>query len=100
MDIKAYIESGAIEAYVLGMADAQETSELEQLSLQYPEIRQAIEDFERNLENQALASAVMPSTEVKNKLLKTLDFEKEEKALLLISHIPTFCVAEYHRGVQ
>ena len=32
MDIKAYIESGIIESYVLGMADDQERAELEQLS--------------------------------------------------------------------
>jgi hypothetical protein len=46
VDIKAYIESGVIESYVLGMADAQEAAELEQLSRQYPEIRKAIDDFE------------------------------------------------------
>ncbi|MES2370959.1 MAG: anti-sigma factor [Bacteroidota bacterium] len=80
MDIKAYIESGVIESYVLGMADAQETAELEQLSRQYPEIRKAIDDFELNLEMQSLATAVMPSPEVKKQLLNKLDFAKEEKA--------------------
>lgn len=78
MDIKAYIESGVIESYVLGMADAQEAAELEQLSRQYPEIRKAIDEFELNLEKQALAGATMPSPEVKKQLLAKLDFEKEE----------------------
>lgn len=80
MDIKAYIESGVVESYVLGMADAQEAAELEQLSRQYPEIRKAIDDFELNLEKQSLAAAVVPSPEVKKQLLYTLDFAKEEKA--------------------
>lgn len=80
MDIKAYIESGVIESYVLGMADTQEVAELEQLSRQYPEIRKAIDDFELNLEKQSLAGAVMPSPEVKKQLLAKLDFEKEETA--------------------
>lgn len=79
MDIKAYIESGVIESYVLGMAEAQEAAELEQLSRQYPEIRKAIDEFELNLEKQALAGAVMPSHDVKKRLLATLDFEKEAK---------------------
>ena len=77
MDIKAYIESGVIESYVLGMADAQEAAELEQLSRQYPEIRKAIDEFELNLEKQSLATAVMPSPKVKQQLLATLDFEEE-----------------------
>ncbi|MEO8171879.1 MAG: anti-sigma factor [Sediminibacterium sp.] len=80
MDTKAYIESGVIESYVLGMADAQEAAELEQLSRQYPEIRKAIDEFELNLEMQSLASSVMPSPQVKKQLLATLDFAREEKA--------------------
>jgi anti-sigma-K factor RskA len=79
VDTKAYIESGVIESYVLGMADSQEAAELEQLSHQYPEIKAAIDAFERNLEQQALSAATKPSPEVKEYLLKTLDFEKEEK---------------------
>ncbi|NCI48492.1 anti-sigma factor [Sediminibacterium roseum] len=80
MDIKAYIESGVIESYVLGMADTQEAAELVRLSHQYPEIQAAIDAFERNLEEQALAAAVPPRADVKQALLKSLDFEKEEKA--------------------
>jgi anti-sigma-K factor RskA len=83
VDIKAYIESGVIESYVLGMADAQEAAELEQLSRQYPEIRKAIDEFELNLEKQSLAGAIMPSPEVKKKLLSALDFEKEEKVRVI-----------------
>jgi anti-sigma-K factor RskA len=83
VDIKAYIESGVIESYVLGMADTQEAAELEQLSRQYPEIRKAIDEFELNLEKQSLAGAVMPSPQVKQNLLSTLDFEKEDKGRLV-----------------
>ncbi len=79
MDIKAYIESGVIESYVLGMADTQEAAELEQLSSQYPEIREAIDLFEASLERQALSAAVTPASRVKEQLLATLDFEKESK---------------------
>jgi anti-sigma-K factor RskA len=84
VDIKAYIESGVIESYVLGMANSQEAAELEQLSRQYPEIRKTIDEFELNLEKQALASAVMPSPQVKQNLLASLDFEKEDKGRLVV----------------
>jgi anti-sigma-K factor RskA len=79
VDTKAYIESGVIESYVLGMADAQEAAELEQLSRQYPEIREAIDGFEIALEKQALAGAMPPPVHVKQQLLSTLEFEKEER---------------------
>ena len=83
MDIKAYIESGVIESYVLGIADSQEAAELEQLSRQYPEIREAIDAFELNLEMQALSAAVTPKPQVKEKLLKALDFEPEQKTRVI-----------------
>ena len=85
MDIKAYIESGAIESYVLGMADKQEAAELEQLSRQYPEIRKAIDEFELNLEKQSLATAVMPSPKVKQQLLASLDFAEESKETKVVA---------------
>lgn len=79
MDIKAYIESGVIESYVLGMADSQEAAELEQLSRQYPAIREAIDVFERSLEQQALRAAVTPSPTVKKALWKELGLEENEE---------------------
>lgn len=84
MDIKAYIESGVIESYVLGMADAQEAAELEQLSRQHPAIRQAIDEFEAALEQQALATAVVPASRVKEQLLAELDFDKKGKKAVVI----------------
>lgn len=78
MDIRAYIESGVIESYVLGMADSQEAAELEQLSREHPAIRKAMDDFERALEQQALAGATQPSPAVKEKLMATLNFRAEQ----------------------
>jgi anti-sigma-K factor RskA len=83
VDIKAYIESGVIESYVLGMADDQEAAELVQLSRQYPEIREAIDAFELALEKQAIANAIPPSADVKKQLLETLDFSSKEKTKIV-----------------
>ena len=82
MDIKAYIESGVIESYVLGMAEAQEAQELEQLSRQHPEIRKAIDVFEIALEQKALATAIAAPTHVKQQLFAVLadEFREEDSA--------------------
>ena len=79
MDIKAYIESGIIESYVLGMADDQERAELEQLSRQYPEIRAAIDAFELSLEQNAMANAMQPSAHVKANILAEIAEEFSDK---------------------
>lgn len=76
MDIRAYIESGAIESYVLGIADQQEAAEFEQLAAQYPEIRSAREAFEASLEQKALADAIAPPPEIEKALLEQLSFQK------------------------
>lgn len=85
MDIKAYIETGVIESYVLGMADKQEAAELEQMARQYPEVQQAIDAFEAALEQQALAAAVAPPAHVKEALFATLspEFKKDGKAAVV-----------------
>ncbi|GAC1437751.1 MAG: hypothetical protein NVSMB63_00030 [Sediminibacterium sp.] len=75
MNIKAYIESGVIESYVLGMADAQEAAELEQLSRLYPEIRKAMDDFEALLEKTAMADARPAPAGVKERLFASLSHE-------------------------
>ena len=78
MDIKAYIESGIIESYVLGLASPEEAGELETLSLQNPEIKQAIESFETLIEKQAFDNAVAPSPNLKDKIFSALSTEFEQ----------------------
>ncbi|MGC4058155.1 MAG: anti-sigma factor [Chitinophagaceae bacterium] len=55
MNIAEYIESGVIEAYVSGIASEAEVRELEQLMLQYPELKEAV------LECQAVMGAYAAS---------------------------------------
>lgn len=81
MDIKAYIESGIIESYVLGIADEQERAELEQLSGQYPEIRAAIDAFEVSLEQTAMATAIKPAAHSKANILAVLGEEFSDSAV-------------------
>ena len=79
MDTRAYIESGVIESYVLGMASEQEATELEQLSRQYPEIKAAMAAFEASLEQAAMANAVPVPEKVKQRVWDTLFDEPAAK---------------------
>ena len=72
MDTKAYIESGVIETYVMGLASPEEMTELEQLRTVYPEINQAIRLFEEQLERTTMAEAVTPPAIVKEQLRKKI----------------------------
>lgn len=75
MDVKAYIESGIIESYVLGMTSAAESAELEQLKRQYPAIQEAIDAFEASLEQSLLSDARQPVAHVKAAIMQTIELE-------------------------
>jgi len=75
VDIKAYIESGVIESYVLGLASAEEATELEMLCQQHADIKNAVAEFEMLIEKQAFKNAVAPPTGVKDKLMLMLENE-------------------------
>lgn len=75
MDVKAYIESGVIESYIMGIADEQEVSELMNLAAQYPEIKQALHEAEASLEAFSLANATPPPSAVKKAIFEQLSSE-------------------------
>ena len=60
MKIKDYIESGILEAYVLGSASEAEEQELLRLKTRYPQIQDALTELESDLERIALHMAVAP----------------------------------------
>jgi len=75
VNTQEYIQSGIIESYVLGMASTAEAAELEQLCLQYPEIKQALTDFEMALEANALTKSVTPPPHLKKQIFAALQSE-------------------------
>lgn len=60
MKINEYIESGVLEAYVLGSASEQETKELLYLKAKHPQISEALKDLETDIEYIAQKMAVTP----------------------------------------
>lgn len=82
MKINEYIESGILEAYVLGSASEAEANELLHLKAQHPEIEDALFKLESDLERIAehMAIAPPPNTWAKieggiNELVKKPQFE-------------------------
>lgn len=69
MDTQQYISSGMLELYVLGMTTQQETAEVQEMLLQYPEIRSELNAIEVSLEKYAFANAIEPGVQLKNKIL-------------------------------
>lgn len=60
MNIKEYIDSGILEAYVLGSASETEARELLNYKDQYPEVKQALFELELDMERIAEAMAIPP----------------------------------------
>lgn len=78
-EVKAYIESGILELYVLGQLDAQEQKEVEAMASKYPEVKQEIEAIELAMEQYALQNAIKPSVGLGDKIFEKIN-ESAEKA--------------------
>jgi Anti-sigma-K factor rskA len=84
-DIKAYISSGEIEAYVMGLTTAEETAAVEQMRLQYPEVDKAIADFELLLEKKIFenSTAKLPAS-FKETVKAGLDMNQDKKPAIVV----------------
>ncbi len=72
MNVKEYISSGIVESYVMGLVTDQERAEFEAYCVQYPEITQARDAFERSLESSLLEDAVPPPQFLREKIRENL----------------------------
>ncbi|RZK81296.1 MAG: hypothetical protein EOO92_05045 [Pedobacter sp.] len=60
MKIKDYIESGILEAYVMGSTSQAETQQLLEIKEKHPEVADALNDLELDLERIAQHMAIVP----------------------------------------
>jgi anti-sigma-K factor RskA len=77
VDVQAYIQSGIIESYVLGVASADEVAEVEKLRAEHPEVDKAIADFSDALEKQAFENAIVPPVDLKSKIMSAIGQDEE-----------------------
>lgn len=71
-DIKAYIESGILELYVLGNLNAEEKLQVEGIVSKYPEVKAELAEIERALEAYALENAIEPPVPLRDKVLNSI----------------------------
>jgi len=90
MDIKNYMRSGVIEMYVMGLCSPLEKEELELLSDQYPELKIAILQFEKDLENNLLGSGTEePGKASDERILQSLqDLQTSTPVIAISSNQP------------
>ncbi|TDG35173.1 anti-sigma factor [Pedobacter changchengzhani] len=77
-NIKAYIESGVLELYVLGDLSPEESAQVEQMASQHPEVKQEIVAIEKAMEQYAVQNPVEPSAEVETKLFEKLGLKVDD----------------------
>ncbi len=79
MDIQAYIESGILEAYVLGTATDKERREVECMSSIHEEIAQELQSLASTVEKYHQASAVAPPPSLKDAIFAEIEEEEAEE---------------------
>ena len=78
-NLKAYIESGVLELYVLGNLSPDEALQVEEMAAQNPEVKAELTAIELAMEEYAMQNAVEPSADVEAKLFEKLGFKAEEE---------------------
>ena len=73
-DIGAYIESGILELYVMGMITEEERNEVEMLAAQNESVRREIEEISQTLEKLAREHSADPHPTVKPLFLASINF--------------------------
>ena len=68
LNIELYIQSGIVESYVLGLASPAEVAEFEQLLPHFPELKDAMSDFEYQLELFAIDHEIPPPPGIRERI--------------------------------
>ncbi|TND09262.1 MAG: cupin domain-containing protein [Bacteroidetes bacterium] len=76
----AYIGSGLLELYVMGITSEEETKEVERMAAAYPEISKEIEEICKTFETYAETHAVSPHPAVKPMLMAIIDYTERMKS--------------------
>ena len=85
MDIKEYISSGIIEAYVMGLASEEEIRILDCIQSNNPEVKQAILDAQNTLEDFASQQAIAPPPALKSAIWAKISEENQEDNVIVES---------------
>jgi len=71
-DIKAYIESGILELYILGDVTPEEKLQVEEMALKHPAIKAELNEIERAMEEYAKSNAIDPPDHLRDRVLNSM----------------------------
>lgn len=71
-EVKAYIESGILELYVLGDISQDEKAQVEAMALKHPFVKAELAEIEKSMELFAGEHEIEPSAQLRNKVLNSL----------------------------
>jgi anti-sigma-K factor RskA len=71
-DLKAYIESGILELYVLGDITPDEKLQVEEMALKHPAVKAELDEIERSMELYAKNNAVEPPEHLRGRVLNSI----------------------------
>ncbi|MFC4212939.1 anti-sigma factor domain-containing protein [Pedobacter lithocola] len=77
-NLKAYIESGVLELYVLGDLSPEEMLQVEEMASRYHEVKDEIAAIELTIEQYAMQNVVEPSADVESRLFEKLGLKDED----------------------
>lgn len=75
MDLQSFIQSGLLEAYVLGQCTTEERAQVERMAAEHEAVRAELASIEASLEAYATAHAVSPPDGLKAKIMERIDQE-------------------------
>lgn len=75
--IKAYIETGILEQYVLGDLSPEEMLQVESMAAQHSAIRTELDNIEQSLENFAIENAVQPPANLEKSIFEKLRLQEQ-----------------------
>lgn len=75
MDLQSFIQSGLLEAYVLGQCTAEERKQVERMATDYASVRTELAAIEASLERYAAAHAITPPEGMKSKIMDQIQLE-------------------------
>ncbi|PJJ66626.1 anti-sigma factor [Chryseobacterium geocarposphaerae] len=81
MNTKEYISSGIIESYILGLASPEEAGILECVMKNNAEVKAAVEEAQKTLEDLATAQSVTPPADLKTKIWNRIQQEQTVEEL-------------------
>ncbi len=85
MDIKEYIESGKLEAYLMGELNEEEMLEVDRLAGIYPVIREELEELRKSIADYARTTGKQPGADVLENALSAIQEEEKDSFVRILS---------------